>query len=122
MINPAIPLSVARIAIGASALAAPEVVFQSFMLDPKRNPQQAFVTRMFGSREIALGVATLAAVRSGRRNWVLAGIAIDSADAVAGYLSGTTGAVPRSKGGMLAGAAVGAALLGVLALKGPKEA
>ena len=116
MINPAIPLSVARIGIGAAALAAPDLAFKSFMLNPKANPQSQYVTRMFGSREIALGVATLAAVRAGRSDWVMAGIAIDSADAVAGYLTGTSGVVPKPQAGMLAAAAAGAAGLGIAAL------
>ncbi len=117
MINAAIPLSVARIGIGAAAVAAPELAFRSFMLDPQRNPQHHLVTRMFGSREIALGVATLAAVRSGRRGWVLAGIAIDSADAVAGYLSGASGTVSKKNSGMFAAAAAGGVLAGLLALR-----
>ena len=117
MINPAIPLSLARIGIGAGALVRPDLAFQSFMLDPQRNPQQQFVTRMFGSREIALGVATLLSVRKGGKGWVLAGVAIDAADAVAGYLSGTSGAVPKNKGGLLAGLAAGAAAAGLLGLR-----
>ena len=72
MINPAIPLSVARIGIGAGALVRPDLAFQGFLLDPQRNPQQQFVTRMFGSREIALGIATLLSIRKGGKGWLLA--------------------------------------------------
>jgi len=118
MMNPAIPLSLARIGIGATALAKPDLTFQSFLLDPKQNPQHEFVTRMFGSREIALGVATLASMRSGSKSWLLAGIVVDAADAVAGYLSGNSGAVSKNKGSMLAGLAAGAAAAGVLGLRG----
>ena len=39
------------------------------------------MTRLFGSREIALGAATLLASGATRRNLVLAGIAVDAADA-----------------------------------------
>ena len=117
MMNPVIPLSLARIGIGAGALARPDLAFQGFLLDPAQNPQQQFVTRLFGSREIALGVATLLSVRSGKKGWVFAGIAIDAADAVAGYLSGVSGAVPKRKGGMLAGLAAGASAAGLLGLR-----
>ncbi|HSV41406.1 MAG TPA: DUF4267 domain-containing protein [Nocardioidaceae bacterium] len=118
MMNPAIALSVARIGIGAAALVKPDAAFQGLMLDPKRNPQQQFVTRMFGSREIALGVATLASIRSGSKTWLLAGVAIDAADAVAGYLSGQSGAVERSKSSVLMGLSASAVASGVLGLRG----
>ncbi len=116
MINQALPLSFARIGIGAAALAAPKLTFKGLLLDPAANPQQELVTRMFGSREVALGVATLLSLRSGGKGWLLAGVAIDTADAVAGYLSGTSGAVPKRNAGILAGAAAAAALAGVVAL------
>lgn len=122
MINPVIPLSVARIGIGAAAFAAPDVAFQGFMLDPKKNPQQQFITRLFGTREIALGVATLLSVRSGKKGWLLAGMAIDAADGLAGYLSGTSGAVPKAQGGIFAGLAGGAVVAGGLGLRGVKPA
>ena len=62
-------------------------------------------------------MATLLSVRSGKKGWVFAGIAIDAADAVAGYLSGVSGAVPKRKGGMLAGLAAGASAAGLLGLR-----
>lgn len=116
MINPVIPLSVARIGIGAVSLASPDAGFGAFMLDPKRNPQHDFVTRMFGSREIALGAATLLSLRSGRKGWILAGVAIDAADAVAAQLAGQTGAVGADKSRALTAIAGGAAVAGVLGL------
>ena len=50
------------------------------------NPQVPYVTRLFGSREIALGAATLLARGKAQRGLVLAGILVDAADAATGDL------------------------------------
>ena len=86
--NPALGLAAARVAIGGVALAAPELGTKLFRLDPAANPQLPYMTRLFGSREIVLGAATLLASGKTRRNLVLAGIAVDAADAAAAWLAG----------------------------------
>ena len=70
------------------------------------------MTRLFGSREIALGAATLLATGATRRNLVLAGIAVDVADAAAAWLAGEARAVDRTTAAMLTAPAVAAVFAG----------
>lgn len=116
--NPALGLAAARVVIGGIALAAPEQGARLFRLDPTGNPQLPYLTRLFGGREIALGAAVLLARGSTRRNLVLAGVAVDVADAAAGYLAGEDGSVDRVTAAMLAGPAVAAVVAGLAGLRG----
>jgi hypothetical protein len=116
--NPALGLAAARVVIGGVALAAPEQAARLFRLDPVSNPQLPYFTRLFGGREVALGAAVLLAGGSTRRNLILAGAAVDVADAAAGYLAGEEGSVDRTTSAFLAGPAVVAVLAGLLGLRG----
>jgi hypothetical protein len=115
--NPVTGLSLGRIAIGTAALARPDLVTRMFGVDVAANPQAGFVARLFGSREVALGVATLAASGRGRTVLVLLGAGVDLADAVAGHLA------PREQGlevldaRVMTGVASGAVLSGLLGLR-----
>ena len=66
MMNPAVPLSLARIGIGATARCA-RPGLPGLPARPEAEPAAPFITRIFGSREIALGVATLASLRAGNK-------------------------------------------------------
>lgn len=85
--NPVTGLSVARIAVGAVALARPGLISAAFGVDEGAQPQTHYLTRMFGAREIALGAVTLAAPQAIKRPIIGMGIAVDTADSVAGLLS-----------------------------------
>ena len=115
--NPVTGLSLGRIAVGAISFARPGLAAQLFGLDLVNNPQSAYVARLFGSREIALGAATLLARGSTRRNLVLAGIGVDLADAATGVLGIRDKSVSVRTGAMLVGPAVGAVLSGVAGLR-----
>jgi hypothetical protein len=115
--NPVTGLSWGRIAIGVVALASPPLAGKLFRLDTVANPQLPYLSRMFGSREIALGAVTLLATGPARRNLVVAGIAIDAADAVAGVLAARDGYVSKPTGGFLTAPAVAAAVAGVSGLR-----
>lgn len=67
--NPALTLAAARVLIGTVALAAPAEGTQLFRL---------YMTRLFASREIALGAATLLARGPAQRQLVAAGVAVAS--------------------------------------------
>lgn len=114
--NPVTGLALGRIAIGVSALASPDLASKLFRLDGPGNPQLPYMTRMFASREIALGVVTLASKGSARRRLVALGIAVDGADAFAGYDAMRTGAVDNSVGIGLTAPAVGAVIAGAIGL------
>ena len=114
--NPVTGLALGRIAIGATALASPDLAGKLFRLDLGRNPQLPYMSRMFGSREIALGAITLLAKGSARRKLVALGIAVDGADAFAGYDAMRTGSVNQSVGVGLVLPAVGAIAAGAVGL------
>ena len=115
--NPALGLAAARVVIGGCALASPDLGTKLFRLDGAGNPQLPYMTRLFGSREIALGAATLLASGRTRRNLVLAGIAVDAADAAAAWLAGESRAVDKTVMVGLAAPAVAAVAAGVAGVR-----
>ena len=114
--NPVTGLALGRIAIGTAALASPDLAMKLFRLDLGRNPQLPYLSRMFGSREIALGAITLLAKGGARRKLVALGIAVDGADAFAGYDAMRTGSVNQSVGIGLTAPAVAAVVAGTIGL------
>jgi hypothetical protein len=114
--NPVNGLALGRIGIGAVALASPAAAARLFRLDLARNPQLPYLTRMFGSREIALGAITLLAKGKARRRLIALGMAIDGADGFAGYDAMRSGAVSQSTGVFLTAPAVGAVVAGAVGL------
>lgn len=114
--NPVIGLSFGRVAIGTVALANPDLATKLFRLDPATNPQLPYLTRLFGSREIALGLITLLARGKTQRNVVLAGILVDAADAATGYLAMQEGTVSKKTALTLIAPAVGAVGSGISGL------
>ncbi|WP_235735956.1 hypothetical protein [Nocardioides alcanivorans] len=111
--NPVTGLALARIGLGALALIAPGLATRVFGLDTSQG-QLTYMNRMFASREIALGAATLAAPADLRRQVVLAGVAVDAADAAAGALAGRAGVVTKRTGLMLALPALAAVATGII--------
>ena len=83
-------LSLGRIGIGIASLVKPDLV-QSTMGTTTTNP---LLTQWFGSREVALGAATLLASGGARSSLVLIGMAVDAAGAV---LSGLLGLRVKKK-------------------------
>jgi len=114
--NPVIGLSLGRIAIGAVAFADPGRAARLLQLDPATNPQLPYLTRLFGSREVALGLITLLAGGRTRRNLAAAGVLVDAADAVTGYLALQEGSVSRRTAYALIAPADGAAGSGLTSL------
>jgi Domain of unknown function (DUF4267) len=119
--NPVTGLSLGRIAVGAVSFANPGLAAKMFGLDLENNPQGPYVARLFGSREIALGAATLLARGTTRRNLVLAGIGVDLADAATGVLGIQDKTVPVRTGVMLIGPALGAVLSGFAGLRAARS-
>jgi hypothetical protein len=111
--NPALTLAAARILLGTVALAAPAEGSKLFRLDAAGNPQLPYMTRLFASREIALGAATLVARGPAQRQLVAAGVAVDTADALAAFGAGRDRSVSRVTALLLAAPAVAAAASGV---------
>ena len=114
--DPITGLAYGRIAVGTLSLLSPKLAARLFLLDPGTNPQVPYVTRLFGSREVALGAITLASSGAARERLVQVGIAVDGADMVTGVAAASTGAVPKKAGILMAVLASGAVASGVLSL------
>jgi len=115
--NPVIGLSLGRIIVGALSFAQPGLVGKMLGLDIENNPQGPYLARLFGSREIAIGTATLVARGKTRRNLVLAGIGVDAADAASGVLGIQDKSVPVRTGAMLIVPAILSVLSGLSGLR-----
>jgi hypothetical protein len=63
-------------------------------MDPYSNPQAAYMARLFGIRDLTLGIGLLSARGDARRLWWRVGILCDLADAVGGLLSARQGELP----------------------------
>ena len=114
--DPVLGLSLGRIAIGVGSIASPTLTAKLFGLSPDDNPQMGFMTRMFGVREIALGSLTLLAKGRARRTMVLAGMAVDGADAATGAIALARKEVPLLAAGGLIAVALGAVGSGAVGL------
>ncbi|MGB0099377.1 MAG: DUF4267 domain-containing protein [Nocardioides sp.] len=114
--NPVIGLSLGRIAVGAVAVANPAMAAKTFQLDAVTNPQVPYVLRLFGAREIALGIVTLLVSGKTRRAVIGVGVAVDAADAATGYLALQDGTVSKKTAFTLMLPAAGAVGSGLLAL------
>ena len=115
--DPITGLALGRIAVGTVSLLSPGLAAKLFLLNPTTNPQLPYVTRMFGSREIALGGLTLASSGAARRQLVQVGIAVDSADAVTGILATLNGSVSKPAALLMTLVAGGAVASGAMALQ-----
>ncbi len=112
----------ARAVIGAGSWLAPRVSGRLFGLDPKGNPQAAYLGRLFGVRDAALGYGLAASSGEHRVMWLKIGIACDLADAAAGLSAGRRGELPKLATVMVTAAAVSAAAMGISALQAERSA
>lgn len=110
-------LSLTRAAVGVTVWTDPVRGARAFGLgDVAVDPSAAFIGRLFGARDLALGVTARHPDPALRRAAITVGMAVDSADVVAGLLALCKGA---PKLGVLIGAGGAATLvaLGALALR-----
>lgn len=110
-------LATLRVIIGASSLVAPSLSGKLFALDPDDNPQAAFLGRLFGVRNAAIGLTLLEGAPSEQDRWLRYGLAIEAVDVaalLAAYARGTISRRALVMIGCTAGlaAALGAAALG----------
>lgn len=107
-----------RIVIGLLSWFAPNLAGTLFGLNVKRNKQAPYLARLFGIRDLALGIGTLMAKGPARRTWLQMGMVCDTADTAAagighrdGYLDAQTAIMLAAPA--VAGVAMGAAALGI---------
>ena len=110
-----------RVLIGVSSWLTPRVAGRLFGLDAKANPQSPYLARLFGVRDIALGAGALMSEGDARRQWLVAGLACDGADALAGVAGGARGYLPKFTSLLVTGTALFAVALGVAALNGEQD-
>ena len=105
-----------RVLVGVAALAAPGQAFRGAGLDPRRNPQLPFMTRMFGVRDLVLGAGALASAGGDRRRWLQATVAADVGDLLAAVAGRRAGYLPTQGAVMLGLTAATGTALGIAAL------
>jgi len=110
-------LVVTRAAIGVGAWLAPRFSGRLFGLDPDANPQASYLGRLFGVRDVALGVGLSSSSGPDRQQWLRLGIACDLADAAAGVLAGRAGELPKRATVLVTATALMAAAMGVAAMR-----
>ena len=115
--NPVTLLSLGRIALGAASIARPDLVAKQMVGQAEDPP---VLTQWFGNREIALGLVTLLARDGNRRTLVLAGMAVDAADAGTAYSAMQNGSLSKRLAVPAIAVAAGAVVSGLLGLRGKK--
>ena len=106
-------IAIGRIVVGSIAWIAPRQAGRLFGLDPDGNPQAPYLGRLFGARDVVLGVGALRAPRKQKNNWLVAGLACDVADTAAGAMAGARGTLPLPAAAMVTATAAGFAVAGV---------
>ena len=112
-------LAILRIVIGVSSWVMPRVAGRLFGLDTAGNPQAPYLARLFGIRDVALGVGTLQATGAAQKQWLQLGVLCDAADALAGIAGKRDGSLPTKTAAFVTSVAVVAAAQGAAALQAP---
>jgi hypothetical protein len=115
-------LEAGRIMIGAVAWVAPRTAGRLLGLGSRPHPHTAFVTRIAGARDIALGVGALAVRDEARAPLLAIGVASDALDAVAGALALRERVLPPAAALLAGGSGAAAALAGLALLRDARRA
>lgn len=115
-LDPAGALCVLRSAVGALAWASPALSWRTFALGSiDGDPRAGVITRLFGIRDLALGLAVRHPSPEVRRTALQVGVMVDSIDVVASLIALGRGA-PRATLVTFTGGAALFAALGIAAL------
>lgn len=110
-------LAVGRIAAGVLAWLSPSLTARVFGMEADGG-QSHYAWRLFGVRDIAIGVGTLLSSGAQQRAFVTAGLACDVGDGAAGAIAMSRGDFTRSTAGAPVTVPVLAVALGAWALRG----
>lgn len=111
---------VSRMSFGVAVWALPSPVGRAFGFDMTRNPEAPYLARLVGARDVALACGVIATEGDAQRQWLLAGVACDSADTLAAIAAGANGLSKRTTAGLL-GAALWGLVCGALALNAREQ-
>lgn len=110
-------LSGLRLVIGASAWLLPRAAGKGFGLDASANPQSPYLARLFGARDVAMGVGTLHSSGEARQQWLKIGVGVDAADAIAAIAAHRAGYLNPVSAALVFAPAAAAVALGLSALR-----
>ncbi len=105
-----------RLVVGVASWTTPRLAGRLFGLDAESNPQSPYLARLFGARDVALAWGALGSEGDARKQWLIAGLACDAADVLAGIAGGRRGYLPKLTSALVSGTAISAVALGVAAL------
>lgn len=105
-----------RIGIGALAWVRPDLAARLFRL-PEPRDEAAYLWRLFGVRDVAIGVATVTAEGPRREQWARVGLACDVADGAAAAIGVRRGDLPRAGTAALVAVPAAAVGFGIWALR-----
>ncbi len=106
-----------RLAVGVASWLTPRPAGKLFGLDLPANPQAPYLARLFGARDVALAWGTFSSEGDVQRQWLLAGLACDAADALAGIAGMRGGYLSKVTSVLVTGTALSAVALGAVALR-----
>ncbi|MEO3786612.1 hypothetical protein ABGB12_25075 [Actinocorallia sp. B10E7] len=106
-----------RIVWGIAALAAPGLNVRLVGMADRETPELRYMTRVFGSRALALGLGHLLGDPTTRRRWRRLCLMVDACDTAAGLVHLIRGDVPRKSAAGLLAITGGYTVLGALALR-----
>ena len=107
-----------RFVLGTVSWFTPRFFMAAIGMDPYSNPQAAYMSRLFGVRDLTLGLGLAATDGDARRLWWRLGILCDLGDAAAGAVSSRRGELPAGDRTLVlfTGAGIVGATLGLAAL------
>ena len=109
-----------RFIIGAISWFLPTVMSRMMLIDPRTNPALSYALRLFGVRDVLMGVLIQAPRGEALDRQLYVGVAIDLVDVVASGIAGSTGQISKRAGILCCSAGLVGALLGAASLgKGP---
>jgi hypothetical protein len=95
----------------------PRVAGKLFGLDTAANPQAPYLARLFGIRDVALGIGALQSTGAAQKQWLQLGVMCDAADAMAGVAGKRDGSLSTGTSLLVTGVAAVAAAQGAAALQ-----
>ena len=105
-----------RAVVGGTSWLAPRLSGRLFGFDPDANPQAAYWARLFGVRDVVLGVGALQTDGAARRRILALTAACDAADLAATALARRSGDLPARTALLSAGLAVTAGAVAAAAV------
>jgi hypothetical protein len=106
-----------RLVVGVASWTTPRFAGRLFGLDAQANPQSPYLARLFGARDVALAWGAIGTEGEARKQWLIAGLACDTADVLAGIAGGRRGYLPPLTSVLVTATAASAVALGAAALR-----